>query len=208
MSQTPRPHDVQFFANRSELRDWLEANHETADELWLGYHKKATGKPSVTWEEVVDELLCFGWIDSVRYALDAGRGAQRVTPRRKGSAWSARNVAIAERLIGEGLMRPAGLAAFEARTPERTGLYSYERAAAAFTDEETRHFQSNAAAWADWQARPPSYRRAVTFWVADAKRPETRARRLEALIADSAQGQLVAPMRAGRPRPKDAKPRE
>jgi uncharacterized protein YdeI (YjbR/CyaY-like superfamily) len=208
MSPTPRPHDVQFFASRNELRDWLEANHETADELWLGYHKKATGRPSVTWEEVVDELLCFGWIDSVRYSLDAGRGAQRVTPRRKGSAWSARNVAIAERLIVGGLMRPAGLAAFEARTPERTAVYSYERAIAAFTDDETRRFQSNAAAWADWEARSPSYRRAVTFWVTDAKRPETRARRLEALIADSAQGQMVAPMRAGRPRPKDATPAE
>jgi uncharacterized protein YdeI (YjbR/CyaY-like superfamily) len=117
-------------------------------------------------------------------------------------------VAIAERLIAEGLMRPAGLAAFKARMPDRTAVYSYERAAAAFTDEETRRFQSNAAAWADWQARSPSYRRAVTYWVADAKRPETRARRLEALIADSAEGQMVAPMRAGRPRSQDATSRE
>lgn len=203
MSPAPRPHDVRFFASANELRDWLDANHETADELWLGYYKKATGRPTVSWEDAVDEALRVGWIDSVRYSLDDGRGAQRLTPRRKGSAWSARNVAIAERLIADGRMRPAGLAAFQARTPERTGVYSYEREAASFTDEETRRFQANPAAWADWQARSPSYRRAVTYWVADAKRPETRAKRFEALILDSAQGQMVAPMRAGRSRSKD-----
>jgi uncharacterized protein YdeI (YjbR/CyaY-like superfamily) len=196
LSPSPRPHDVIFFASPSELREWLDANHATADELWIGYHKKHTGRPSVTWEDVVDEALRVGWIDGVRYSLDGDRGAQRLTPRRKGSNWSARNVAIAQRLIKEGEMQPAGLAAFEAQTPERTATYSYERDAAALTDEETARFQANAAAWADWKRRPPSYRRAVTYWIASAKRPETRARRFETLLADSAAGRQVGPMRA------------
>ena len=201
MSPAPQPHDVVFFASAGELRDWFDANHETAAELWLGQYKKATGRASVTWPEAVDEALRVGWIDSVRHSLDEGRSAQRFTPRRRGSIWSARNVAIAERLIAEGRMLPAGLAAFEARSAERTAIYSYEREAAAFTDEETRRFEANAAAWADWQARSPSYRRAVTFWVVSAKRAETRARRFETLLADSAAGWLVGPMRALRRRP-------
>jgi uncharacterized protein YdeI (YjbR/CyaY-like superfamily) len=196
LSPSPRPHDVAFFANRSELRQWLDANHTTADELWIGYHKKHTGRPSVTWEDVVDEALRVGWIDSVRYSLDEDRGAQRITPRRKGSNWSARNVAIAERLIAEGEMKPAGLAAFEARVPERTAIYSYERDSAALTEEEIARLQAEGSAWTDWQRRPPSYQRAVTYWIASAKRPETRARRFETLLADSAAGRQVGPMRS------------
>jgi uncharacterized protein YdeI (YjbR/CyaY-like superfamily) len=134
-------------------------------------------------------------VDSVRYSLGDDQAAQRITPRRKGSNWSARNVAIAQRLIAEGEMQPAGLTAFEARTPERTGIYSYERDAAALTEDETSRFQADAAAWADWERRPPSYRRAVTYWLASAKRPETRARRFEALLADSGAGRQVAPLR-------------
>jgi uncharacterized protein YdeI (YjbR/CyaY-like superfamily) len=195
LSPSPRPHDVIFFASPRELRAWLDANHATADEVWIGYHKKHTGRPSVTWEDVVDEALRFGWIDGVRYSLDQDRGAQRLTPRRKGSNWSARNVAIVERLIREGEMRPAGLAAFEARTPERTATYSYERNSAALTDEEIARLQADAAAWADWERRPPSYRRAVAYWLASAKRPETRTRRFEALLEDSAAGRQVGPMR-------------
>jgi uncharacterized protein YdeI (YjbR/CyaY-like superfamily) len=195
LSPSPRPHDVTFFADRNELREWLDANHTTADELWIGYHKKHTGRPSVTWEDVVDEALRVGWIDGVRYSLGEDRGAQRITPRRKGSNWSARNVAIAERLIAEGEMRPAGVAAFEARTPERTATYSYERESAALTSEETSRLKADAAAWADWERRPPSYRRAATYWLASAKRPETRERRFQTLLADSAVGRQVAPLR-------------
>jgi uncharacterized protein YdeI (YjbR/CyaY-like superfamily) len=198
MSPSPQPHDVVFFSSPSELREWLDTNHTTADELWIGYHKKHTGRPSVTWEDVVDEALRVGWIDGVRYSLDDDRGAQRITPRRKGSNWSARNVGIAERLISDGEMQPAGLAAFEARTPERTATYSYERDAAAFTDDETARLQATAGAWADWQRRPPSYRKAVTYWIASAKRPETRARRFEQLVEASASGTVVGPYRVAR----------
>jgi uncharacterized protein YdeI (YjbR/CyaY-like superfamily) len=195
---TPTPRDVRFFATPAELRDWFEANHATADELWLGGYRKASGVPSLTWSETVDEALCVGWIDSVRYRLDDATHAQRFTPRRKGSTWSAINVAKVASLTAEGRMRPAGLAAFEARTEERTAIYAYERAHAVFADDELEALRAHAAAWADWQARPPSYRRTVTHWVTSAKQPATRARRLSALIEDSAAGRMIGPMRVGR----------
>ena len=188
MSPSPQPHDVRFFATPEELRDWFDANHETADELWLGYYRKSTGRPSVDWSQAVDEALCVGWIDGVRYRLDDTAHAQRFTPRRKGSIWSAINVAKVASLTSERRMRPAGLAAFEARTPEKTAIYSYERDAAAFSDDEAARFRSDAAAWANWERRPPSYRKAATYWVTSAKQQATRERRLAALIEDSAAG--------------------
>ena len=155
------PHDVRFFATPAELRDWFDANHATAPELWLGYYKKASGRPSVDWSQAVDEALCVGWIDGILKRIDAESHVQRFTPRRKGSNWSAINVAKVARLTAEGRMRPAGLAAFEARTDANTAIYSYETAETVLTDDETARFRADAAAWADWEARPPSYRRTV-----------------------------------------------
>jgi uncharacterized protein YdeI (YjbR/CyaY-like superfamily) len=198
VSPTPRPEDIRFFATPAELRDWFAANHETADELWLGYYRKATGRPSVDWSQAVDEALCVGWIDGVRRSLDESSFVQRFTPRRKGSIWSAVNVAKVGTLTAEGRMRPAGLAAFEARSEAKTAIYSYERAAAAFSPEEEARLRADAAAWADWERRPPSYKKAVTHWVTSAKGSATRARRLDALIADSAAGRKVGPMRWSR----------
>jgi uncharacterized protein YdeI (YjbR/CyaY-like superfamily) len=202
VSPAPKPRDVRFFASPDELRDWFDANHATADELWLGYHKKATGRPTISWSDAVDEALCVGWIDSIRYALDDERSAQRFTPRRKGSIWSALNVRKVAELTAQGRMRPAGLAAFDARDAGKTAIYSYERETAALTDDEVAHIRANGDAWADWQRRPPSYKRNVTYWIASAKKPETRARRLDALVAACAAGEEVGPMLAPRrPRP-------
>jgi uncharacterized protein YdeI (YjbR/CyaY-like superfamily) len=198
VSPSPQPHDIHFFATPEELRDWFDANYETADELWVGYYRKATGRPSVDWSQAVDEALCVGWIDGVRRSLDDSSFVQRFTPRRKGSTWSAVNVAKVAALTDQGRMRPAGTAAFEARTAANTAIYSYERAAAAFTPEEEARLRAETDAWADWEARPPSYRRAVTHWVTSAKGAATRARRLDALIADSAAGRKVGPMRWSR----------
>jgi uncharacterized protein YdeI (YjbR/CyaY-like superfamily) len=184
------PHDVRFFATPGELRDWFDAHHHTADELWLGYYKKASGRPSVDWSQVVDEALCVGWIDGVRKRVDDEVSVQRLTPRRKGSTWSAINVAKVERLTAEGRMRQAGLAAFEARTEGNTAIYSYEQAPSTLRDDELARFRSDATAWADWERRPPSYRRVATHWVTSAKQDATRERRLATLIDDS---------RAGRP---------
>ncbi|HEU5203329.1 MAG TPA: YdeI/OmpD-associated family protein [Candidatus Limnocylindrales bacterium] len=188
MSPAPKPRDVIFFASPAELRAWFDAHHETADELWVGYHRKATGRPTVTWPEAVGEALCVGWIDGVRYRLDDERNAQRFTPRRKGSFWSAINTRRAGELIAEGRMRPAGLRAFEARSPEKTAIYSYERDTAAFTKEQQARFEADEPAWAFFRTQAPSYRRSITHWVSSAKRDETRERRFEKLLEDSRRG--------------------
>jgi uncharacterized protein YdeI (YjbR/CyaY-like superfamily) len=120
-------HDVRFFATPNELRDWFDANHDTATELWVGYYKKSSGRPSVTWSQVVDEALCVGWIDGILRRIDDVSHVQRLTPRRKGSNWSAINVAKVAQLSAEGRMRPAGLAAFARRTEAKAAVYSYER---------------------------------------------------------------------------------
>jgi uncharacterized protein YdeI (YjbR/CyaY-like superfamily) len=186
------PEDPIYFTSAGELRDWFAANHGTATELWLGSYKKATGKPTVTWSEAVDEALCVGWIDSVRYSLDPERSAQRFTPRRKGSNWSAVNIAKVKAMTEEGRMRPAGLAAFEARTEERSAIYSYEqRHLAALEADEDAAFRANKIAWDRFQALPPSYRRTAIYWVVTAKKPETRVRRLATLIEDSAAGRRL-----------------
>jgi uncharacterized protein YdeI (YjbR/CyaY-like superfamily) len=189
-----RPHDVRFFASPAELRDWFDANHATAAELWLGYHKKATGKPSVVWTEAVDEALCVGWIDGILQRVDETAHVQRFTPRRKGSNWSAINVAKVAALTAQGRMRPMGLAAFEARSEAKTGVYSYERPDGAFSADETARFRADAAAWADWERRSPSYRKTVTHWVTSAKQASTRERRLATLIEDSSAGRPIKSM--------------
>jgi uncharacterized protein YdeI (YjbR/CyaY-like superfamily) len=198
MSPTPTPHDVLFLTTPEELRDWFDANHATADELWLGSYKKSSGRPSLTWSEAVDEALCVGWIDGVRYSLDESSHAQRFTPRRKGSTWSAINVAKVATLIEQGRMRPAGIAAFEARDPAKTAIYSYELEAAEFSAEELARFQSNAAAWSGWEAQPRGYRKQATHWVTSAKRDETRTRRMAELIEMAATGERPKPFRVRR----------
>jgi uncharacterized protein YdeI (YjbR/CyaY-like superfamily) len=194
----PEPRDVRFFATAEELGEWFAANAETAEELWLGGYRKSTGRPSVAWPDAVDEALCVGWIDSVRYSLDEASYAQRFTPRRKGSNWSAVNVAKVEALTAAGRMRPTGLAAFEQRSESKTGVYSYERPVQAFTDDEEARLRADADAWADWERRPPSYRRAVLGWLAGAKQPTTRERRFAALLEDSAAGRPIKPLRWAR----------
>jgi uncharacterized protein YdeI (YjbR/CyaY-like superfamily) len=180
-----RPH---FFADLAAWRRWLEEHHADAEEISVGFWKRGTGKPSLTWPESVDGALCFGWIDGVRHSIDERRYRIRFTPRRPGSNWSAINVRRIEELIAAGQVHEAGLAAYRARTAEKTAVYAYERAHAAFAPEEERALRANRAAWAHWEKRAPSYRRVATYWVTSAKKPETRARRMATLIADAAAG--------------------
>jgi uncharacterized protein YdeI (YjbR/CyaY-like superfamily) len=183
-----------FYATPEEWRAWLEANHADAREHWVGYYKRGTGRPSITWPESVDQALCFGWIDGVRKRVDEQSYTIRFTPRKPTSAWSRVNVARVAELTAAGLMRPAGIAAFEARTAE--GTYSYEqRDAAAFDPDRERRFRAEEAAWAWFSAQAPWYRRTATHWVMSAKREETRDRRLAQLIEDSAAGRAVGPLR-------------
>jgi uncharacterized protein YdeI (YjbR/CyaY-like superfamily) len=181
-----------YFASPDQFRAWLEEHHDSATEVWLGYWKKHTGRPSLTWSQAVDEALCFGWIDGVLRRVDDERHVQRFTPRKPTSNWSAVNIAKVEQLRAEGRMRPAGEAAFARRRQERSGVYSYEqRDKAAFEPEQDERFRADAAAWAYWTAAPAGYRKMATWWVVSAKKPETRERRLGQLIADSAAGRRL-----------------
>ena len=178
------PHDVLFFVSPAELRAWLEVNHASATELWIGTWSKASGRQTMTWADAVDELLCFGWIDSVLMPYEGTR-AIRVTPRRPRSIWSDRNVGRVEALRSEGRMTPAGEAAFARRRHDQTGIYSFEREWALDEAAESA-LRADPAGFAFWEALPQTYRRAASYWVMSAKRPETRERRLGKLVAGCA----------------------
>jgi uncharacterized protein YdeI (YjbR/CyaY-like superfamily) len=186
-----------YFPSPSAFRDWLLANHESATELVVGFHKVGTGAPSMTWAESVREALCFGWIDGVRHRVDESRYTIRFTPRKTGSIWSAVNVKHVEELIAAGRMRPAGLRAFEARRDAKTGVYSFEQDAVALPAEFLAIFRKQKQAWRWFEASAPSYRREATWWVVSAKREDTRERRLQTLIACSAEGLRIPQMRPG-----------
>jgi uncharacterized protein YdeI (YjbR/CyaY-like superfamily) len=184
-----------FFTAPDQWRAWLERHHAEATEVWLGYHRTSTGRPSLTWPQSVDEALCFGWIDGVRKRVDDERYKIRFTPRKPRSHWSAVNVARVGELVEQGRMRPEGLRAFGRRREEATAQASHERTSpAVLRDEEERLLRADAAAAAFFDAQPPWYRRAATHWVVSAKREETRRRRLAQLIADSAAGRTVPPL--------------
>lgn len=188
-----------FFATQAEFFAWLAANHADLPEAFVGFHKKSSGMPSITWPEAVDVALCFGWIDGKGKSIDAASHMVRFTPRRKGSIWSAVNVGRVQVLTEQGLMRPEGIAAFALRKEARTAIYSHEQNGTVELDEaSTAQFMANAAAWEYFQARPPGYRKAATWWVIGAKREETRNRRLQSLIEESAAGQTLAFLTRGR----------
>ncbi len=180
-----------FFASPEEFRQWLEKNHATADEVFVGFHKVATGRPTLTWSQSVDEALCFGWIDGRVNTLDSGRYVRRFTPRKKGSIWSNINIEKVKRLVAEGRMQPAGLTAFGART--KSGVYSFEqRQAAQLSPDEERAFRKVKSAWAYFEDQAPWYRRAALWWVVSAKREATRAKRFSTLVACSKEGRPIS----------------
>jgi uncharacterized protein YdeI (YjbR/CyaY-like superfamily) len=186
-----------FFASPQEFYDWLEKHHETAAEVYVGYWKKHTGKPSLTWSEAVDQALCFGWIDTRLNRIDEDRHMQRFTPRRPGSNWSKINIEKVERLTKEGRMRPAGLAAYEQRRDDRTGVYSFERGEdPVLPPEMEERFRAQPEAWEFFESQAPWYRRTAIHLVVSAKRPETRERRLAQLIEDSAAGRRIKQLSA------------
>lgn len=184
-----------FFATPADFRRWLEQHHAFERELWLGFYKKGSGRPSITWPESVDEALCFGWIDGVRKTVDGESYIIRFTPRRSPSYWSAVNLRRAQELIDSERMRPAGLKAFESRDPEKSGVHSEQRKAAKLSREEEKRFRANRMAWRFFDSRPPGYRKMAIWWVVSAKREETRARRLATLIEDSAAGRKIGALR-------------
>lgn len=177
-----------YFPTPAAFRAWLHANHASATELLVGYHKVGTGTPSITWTESVREALCFGWIDGIRRRVDEARYTIRFTPRKPRSIWSAVNVQHVKELIAAGLMQPAGLKAFEARKDAKTGVYSFEKDAVELPAEFIAIFRKRKQAWRWFEASAPSYRKAATWWVVSAKREATRERRLQMLIECSELG--------------------
>jgi uncharacterized protein YdeI (YjbR/CyaY-like superfamily) len=185
-----------FFPTPADFRAWLEQHHDTAGELLVGFYKKGSGRPSITWPESVDEALCFGWIDGVRRTIDDESYSIRFTPRRPRSIWSLVNVKRAEELTKLGRMHPAGLRAFEARDAKRSGIYSFEqrKEGQKLGPEYQAKLEANKKAWAFFQSQPPYYQRTTSWWVMSAKKEETRLKRLATLIEDSANGRRIAGM--------------
>ena len=179
-----------FFPTEEEFRRWLEANHETAPDLLVGFWKKGSGKPSIDWPQARDQALCFGWIDGIRKSLGDESYTIRFTPRRKGSIWSKVNVDRFEALKASGEMKPAGEQAYE-RDKHRSGLYAYEKPLAALAPEEEKLIRRTKDAWTHWEKAAPSYRRSVLNWITTAKKPETRSKRLATLIEVSAAGERI-----------------
>lgn len=180
--------EPKFFTTPEKFRQWLEKNHDRAGELLLGFHKKDSGKKSITYGQALDEALCFGWIDGVRKSLNETSYTIRFTPRKPKSIWSLVNVNHVERLKKEGRMAEPGLRAYALRDPERTGIYAFENRPREFSPEFESKFRANKKAWEFFQSEPPSIRKVCIFWVMSAKKEETRVRRLEQLIESSAQG--------------------
>lgn len=186
-----------FFADADQFRAWLEANHESASELWMGLNARQVSPRGLTWAEAVPEALCFGWIDSLSQKIDDDARRQRWTPRKAASNWSAVNVAHVERLTREGRMRPAGLAAYEARRDDRTAVYSYETGADALPADLQQHVAASLPAQAFLAEATASYRKAAVAWVLSAKREATREQRARQLADDCAAGRLIPPQRYG-----------
>jgi uncharacterized protein YdeI (YjbR/CyaY-like superfamily) len=189
---------VIFFESASHFGAWLDANHTSAVELWVGFYKRDSGRLNLTWPESVDQALCVGWIDGVRKSLDEISYTIRFTPRKQRSVWSSVNVRRVEELTKKGLMRPAGLKAFEARQEHRSGIYAYEQRTAELPGVYARILKKNKAAWAFFQAQPPWYRKTVHWWVVSAKKEETRLKRLDNLIMHSAKGHRLPQYLAGK----------
>ena len=181
-----------FFPTPADFRAWLEAPHQTASELIVGFYKKGSGRPSITWPESVDEALCFGWIDGIRRSLGEEAYTIRFTPRKPTSIWSAVNVARVAALTGLGRMTPAGLVAFEKRRADRTGIYGHERASPAELEPALRaRFEAHPEAMGWFRSQAPSYQRITLHWIMNAKKQETRERRFEQVLSASLKGERL-----------------
>ncbi|WP_462186290.1 YdeI/OmpD-associated family protein [Frankia sp. CcWB2] len=195
MSSSPEP-KATYFADPDEWRSWLEANHETAGEAWVGFYKKGAGRTGITWAQAVDEALCVGWIDGRRQRVDEQHYVIRFTRRKPGSVWSDVNRRRVAELRAEGRMRPAGEKALQDRSEAKAGSYSYEQNgdSVAFEPDQEQRLKADDAAWTFFQSQPASYRKAAIWWVTSAKKDQTRAKRFEQLLQDSANGRTVPPL--------------
>jgi len=186
-----------FFDGPEDFRAWLELHHETETELWMGLNKKHVADRGLTWEQAVPEALCFGWIDSRAERIDEDAVRQRWTPRKKTSTWSRVNLDLVDRLTREGRMRPMGIAAWEARRPDRQGIYSFEQGDLELPEAYAAQLAANPAASAFWAETTASYRKICINWVRSAKQQATNDKRMAQLVEDSAAGRLIPSQRYG-----------
>ncbi len=177
-----------FFSSQNEFRKWLEKNHTQKSELVVGFYKVDSGKPSMTWSESVDQALCFGWIDGVRKSIDKDSYQIRFTPRRSTSIWSAVNIEKIKNLSKKGLMKQAGVAAFDRLKEKKSKIYSYENEEMNFQAVYEKQFKANKKAWKYFQSLAPSYKKSSQNWVMSAKQETTRLKRLNELIKESEAG--------------------
>jgi len=180
------------FKSAADFREWLASNGPRARELWVGFYKKASGKGGLTYKEAVDEALCHGWIDGIKKRVDEDSYTHRFTPRTATSIWSVVNLKRMQELLASGRVAAAGRDVYERRDRARTHRYSYEKAPATFEGVLERRFKANKAAWTYFQAQPTGYRNLVTKWVTGAVKEETRLRRLDMVIRDSAEGKRIS----------------
>ena len=186
-----------FFADAAEFGRWLAAHHDTETELWMGFYRKGHPDAGLTWEAAVREALCWGWIDSMAQGIDEHRRRQRWTPRKPGSNWSTININAVAELTAQGRMQPSGLAAFERRREDRSGVYSFEGDGVELSEEFAGRLAADPAAAAFWEQATPSYRRLATHWVMTAKQEVTRQRRIDQLVECCATGVLIPSQRYG-----------
>lgn len=185
---------ITYFKSAAEFRRWLEKNHARKTELWVGFYKKGAAKKGITYQEALDQALCYGWIDGILKRVDDESYTHRFTPRKAKSTWSKVNSKRVGELKKLGLMQPAGLAAFQRRTRENAGIYVHENRPVPLSAVFAKRLRASREAWAFFQQQTPSYRKLATAWVMSAKREETRERRLAALIEDSARGAWIKPV--------------
>jgi uncharacterized protein YdeI (YjbR/CyaY-like superfamily) len=180
-----------FFKTQKDFRKWLAKNHDKQTELWVGFYKKSTEKPSIDWHQSVDEALCFGWIDGIRKSIDEESYKIRFTPRKPRSTWSAVNIKRVGELKKLGLMHPAGLKAFSIRKDDKSVLYSYENRHKGLDTVYEKKLKENKKAWEFYQSQPSWYRHTSGYWVMSAKKEETRQKRLARLIEDSENSRTI-----------------
>jgi uncharacterized protein YdeI (YjbR/CyaY-like superfamily) len=183
--------DINYFRDGKAFAAWLVKHHADRSELWVGFHKVGSGKPSLTWPQSVDEALCYGWIDGIRKRIDDTRYCIRFTPRKGGSTWSSVNIARVAALTDEGRMQSAGEHAFEARSAANSGIYAYEVRRDGLDEPYASLLKKQSRANAFFEAQPAGYRRNVCHWVMSAKRADTRDKRFAELVARSRAGETV-----------------
>jgi uncharacterized protein YdeI (YjbR/CyaY-like superfamily) len=184
--------DLKYFKSSSEFRKWLEKNHAVTAELWVGFYKKDSNIKGITYPEAVDQALCFGWIDGIKKKVDEVSYTNRFTPRKSKSNWSSTNIKRVGELLKLGLMHPSGIEKFNRRDKKKIKQYSYEREVRTLVPSYIKIFKSHENAWNFFVSQAPSYQKVASFWVMTAKKEETRLRRLNTLIDDSANNRRLA----------------